>query len=847
MQRKTIHIGIRVIIVLFVVSLVVNITATNPTTNVQDPHVPLASAGSTGFLKKFGTITITNPYGIALNGSGYVYATDNNRILVISPSGQYINSWGTQGTGNGQFNDVRGIAVNSSGHVYVADSANRRIQVFSQTGQYLYEFGVSGSGDGEFNFPIGIAINGSGFVYVADTANHRFQIFNVTGQFIAKIGASGGSGVSGNGDGEFNGPQGIAINGTGYVYIADSVNHRVQLFSQTGLFISKWNKSTGGNGNGDGEFYFPRGIAINNSGAVYVSDSGNNRVQVFTQAGQFLTKWGSVGSINGQFINPVGIGVNSTLDLVYVAETNNRRVQIFSSTGQFQAKLVSLQPGTFNSLEGVAINATGYIYVADSRNNRVQVLTPTGQFLTMWGKNGGDGTSGFGNGEFNYPTGIAVNSSGHIFVVEANNHRVQVFTQTGQYVSAIGDFGSDDGKFNSPFGIAINGSGFIYVADTFNNRIQVFNPDNTFVGKWNRTDGGSGSGNGEFSGPKGIAVNTSGGIYVMDTLNNRVQVFTPSGQYLNQWGSAGSGDGDFVAPNGIAINSSGNVYVIDTYNHRLQIFTVTGQFITKIGGTTGTGDGQFAFPSGIAISTTQHVFIADTSNHRIQVIGNTLPDASSAAIGPTTPRTTDDLILGNFFNDLDGDQMGAAEIRWYKNGILQSQFNDAISISASWINKTEKWHATVRPNDTWEYGIMQTTTNVTIANSLPVISNLVIIPATTQNGESLAISYSFSDPDGDVAQAPLIVWYLNGVHQTNYDNLATLPAGAVKPGDTWSVVIQGFDGTDYGIAQTSQSVSIPTDYLWLLLIVITIPLLVVIIAFMRYKKRKAQQKPKSTT
>ena len=131
--------------------------------------------------------------------------------------------------------------------------------------------------------------------------------------------------------------------------------------------------------------------------------------------------------------------------------------------------------------------------------------------------------------------------------------------------------------FNQPSGIALDSSGNVYVADTWNHRIQKFTSSGQFVTKW----GSYGNGDGQFIGPFGIALDSSGNVYVADINNGRIQKFTSDGQFIAKWGSQGSGDGQFDYPSGIAADSSGNVYVADTQNHRIQKFTSDGQFIAK--------------------------------------------------------------------------------------------------------------------------------------------------------------------------------------------------------------------------------------------------------------------------
>jgi len=155
------------------------------------------------------------------------------------------------------------------------------------------------------------------------------------------------------------------------VYVIDYNNNRTMVFTRSGTFVRKW--GTGGSGNG--EFLYPRGIAVNASGYVYVGDTGNHRVQVFTPSGTYVRQWGSSGSGNGLFYYPTGI----------------------------------------------AEQANGDVFVADSNNNRVQVFTPSGTYVGQWG------TLGVGNGQFEYPEGVAADGSGNIIVVDSYNERIQKF------------------------------------------------------------------------------------------------------------------------------------------------------------------------------------------------------------------------------------------------------------------------------------------------------------------------------------------------------------------------------------------------------------------------------------
>ncbi|MDI6809674.1 MAG: hypothetical protein QME66_11940 [Candidatus Eisenbacteria bacterium] len=281
-------------------------------------------------------------------------------------------------------------------------------------------WGSRGSGDGQFASPWGIAVDGSGNVYVADTQNNRIQKFTSDGVFVAKWGSTGIDTL------QFLGPMGIAIDGQGHIYVVDSGNNRVQKLTDTGVFVVSWGSDTGGK---YGPLIAPTSVAVDGSGFVYVTDSGNDRVQKYGSTGTSMWAWGSSGTGDGQF----------------------------------------------NSPKGIAIDWTGLVCVVDSGNNRVKKFNSSfGQYSSGWGSYGN------GDGEFNGPRGIAVGPGGHIFVTQGESpsygSRIQKFKWDGTFVASTGAHGSGVRQFNSPRGIALDGSGRVYVADSGNNRIVRLDP-----------------------------------------------------------------------------------------------------------------------------------------------------------------------------------------------------------------------------------------------------------------------------------------------------------------------------------------------------------------------------------
>jgi CSLREA domain-containing protein len=273
----------------------------------------------------------------------------NHRIQKFTSSGTFITKWGSLGSGDGQFELPRAVAVDGQGNVYVADSGNHRIQKFTSDGAFLTKWGGFGSGDGQFIRPPGVAADGQGNVYVADANNNRIQKFTSTGTFLLKWG-SGGSG-----DGQFNVPFRVAMDGQGNVYVADVGNHRIQKFTSQGVFLTKW----GGFGSGDGQFNDPEGVAVDGQGNVYVADTLNARIQKFTSQGAFITKWGSQGNSDGQFVVPFGVAVDGQGN-VNVADGGNHRIQKFSppSPGTFTVNSIG-DGADSNTADGVCKDGTG--------------------------------------------------------------------------------------------------------------------------------------------------------------------------------------------------------------------------------------------------------------------------------------------------------------------------------------------------------------------------------------------------------------------------------------------------------------------------------------------------------
>jgi sugar lactone lactonase YvrE len=271
----------------------------------------------------------------------------------------------------------------------------------------------------------------------------------------------------------------------------------------------------------------------------------------------FMTMWGSLGSTPGQFRYPRAVATDAA-GSIYVTDEDNNRIQKFMSNGAFLAQWSTSGPG------GIATDAAGNVYVTDLTYHRIRKFTSSGTLLTQWGSYDGDAPPG----SFYRPGGVAADPAGNVYVADTWFHRIQKFASNGAFLTQWGSQGSGVGQFSYPGGVATDAAGNVYVLDSANHRIQKFTSSGAFLSKW----GSYGGGDGQLANAVGIATDASGNVYVADTGNHRIQKFTSSGTFLSKWGSQGSGTGQFQSPRGIAADVAGSIYVSDTYNHRVQLF-----------------------------------------------------------------------------------------------------------------------------------------------------------------------------------------------------------------------------------------------------------------------------------
>lgn len=293
----------------------------------------------------------------------------------------------------------------------------------------------------------------------------------------------------------------------------------------------------------------------------------------------FVLAWGEKGDATGQFHSPIGIAINAA-DEIFVTEFNANRVQKFDTNGRWLAAFPVVEhPG------GLAVDREGRLYVAAMNLGKIVVYDSAGKLLHEWGK------VGEGEGEFKDPGGIAIAADGTVYVADQSRHRVQHFTAEGKFLNKWGEYGSAPGqfggkgkkeqRFGGPHFLAFDHEGAIFTTEGAEGRIQKLTADGKPLLHWGSNSTGTGGFGGretaernKLPGPIGIVIDPEGRVWVSST-NNRVQAFTPNGKYLGGLTETGGGPGQLLLPHGMAFDSKGCFYVVDSSNQRVQKFSLT--------------------------------------------------------------------------------------------------------------------------------------------------------------------------------------------------------------------------------------------------------------------------------
>lgn len=630
------------------------------------------ASGGPGFFDGSPTdpVRFDSPSGVAVIGTDrFVADTANHVIRKIDAAGNvttFAGTFGVAGADDGtgaasRFDSPTGITASGTA-LFVCDTGNHTIRRISSGAVVTTLAGtpgvpgatdnVSGPGNVLFSSPRGIASNGASVLYVADTGNHTIRRLSLSGSTTTFAGLAG---VAGSADGlgaaaRFSAPEGVALIGTGLLYVADTGNHIIRRLVVTASFgdVTTLAGTAGTPGSADGtgtlaRFRSPSGMASDGN-TLFLCDTGNHTIRNVTQSGTVTTPagfGGTSGFSDGSgpaslFRGPVGIGTaEGGGSLFFVADTGNHAVRRVTSGGTVttvggnppQAGVADGSGSTARFTGPAAVAVIGdNVFVADTGNHSIRRVTSGGTVTTLAGASGTEGAAdGTGTAaRFRFPGGIAV-LGGDLYVADSGNHTIRKVTTNGivtTIAGTSGTTGSADGtgtaaRFSNPQGIVAL-AGDLYVVDTGNNTIRKVTTAGVVTtlagtaGTPGSADGTGGSA--RFDAPVGIAaIGTN--LYVADTGNHTIRrVATPSGQVATFAGAAGQpgfadSQGDqarFSSPDGIAAVDS-VLYVADRGNHAVRRVSTVRSVTTFAGdpgaATTRNGDPSFALlnaPAGIA-------------------------------------------------------------------------------------------------------------------------------------------------------------------------------------------------------------------------------------------------------
>ena len=586
-----------------------------------------AENGLRGFFADFVPATesvLCEPSKVALDNRGSLYIAEScrHRIRKISPDGLITTVAGSDvepgfaGDGGpallARFNRPSSVAVDDGGNIYIADSFNGRIRRVTADGTINTVANVPG---------FDLAIDKAGNLYSA--ANSAIIRIRPDGTSTVIAGTTEFDPVTGQPRGDILlGAFGLTVDEAGNVYFAESRTHLIHKITPGGVLMTIAGQRFRSGFSGDGgpaleaKFSSPYDVDIDSEGNLYVADFHTSRIRKITPDGIVTTVAGG---------NP------------FV------RTSLWGDGGRaIEARL--------SGPMGVAVGPGGTLYIADTRNARVRKVTPDGIIRTMAGGGGfnGDGQPA-GHALVANPQTTAFDTAGHLYVADRDNHRIRKIDRDGVITTIAGNgesgFSGDGGpateaRLSWPTGVAVDAWGSVFVADTVNNRVRKVTPDGMID-----TIAGNGAyafrGEGEpardafVAGPVGLAVDSQGNLYVADTDNHRVRKITPEGIITTiagtgEVGAAGDGgpaiQAQLIIPTGVAIGPDGTLYIADPPSFRVRKVSRDGIIATVAGtGTAGSGGDRgpatqalLRFPQSVAVDTAGNLFIADSANSRIR-------------------------------------------------------------------------------------------------------------------------------------------------------------------------------------------------------------------------------------
>jgi sugar lactone lactonase YvrE len=585
--------------------------------------------------------------------------TGYNRVSIYDPTAcpmpdtstcAPIETFGSYGSANGQFNTDRDVAVDASSNIYVADAANGRIEAFNHQGTWLWTAGDAvdcGSVAAcKLSTPIGISFDATtNEVLVADTGHSEIKAFAAVG---GAYGNSAGAYIWDSPAGVVTSPREARRGPDGEIWVADYHDQEVRAFQCTCTtsaevgtsWVTPANKVIGDGiaaGHDNGEVNSPYNIAFSTDGTLgYVADTGNERIGVFditsctgtlnTQANEcaFIANYGSrcpatcpAPPGNAAYFNALRrVTVDPATGNIWAADFWGSGIHEFTSSGSTSGMYEidgSAAPASgFAEAYGVAVGPDGTTYVADRLNQRIEEFAADGTYVTE------EGSRGVAAGQYSWPEAVAVTPDKTVWVGDTRNGRLQHFTNadlTGT-PAIVGSNGSAVGQFNYIEGVSAAANGKVWIADTDNNRVQSYNPATQTFAAFGTA--GSTPNTNQLFNPESVVASATD-IYIADTGNNRVVELDLSGNYVASSTGLDQPQGVALAPDGSIWVANSGTSQTDTNGNDIVHLSSSLNLLGGGFGGPGTGNLQFFEPHSLAVSADgSTLFVADTYNNRVQ-------------------------------------------------------------------------------------------------------------------------------------------------------------------------------------------------------------------------------------
>lgn len=714
-------------------------------------------AGSTqGFSGDGGPATsakLSYPRGLATDSSGNLFISDtyNNRIRMVDSGGVITTVAGTGAAGYSgddgaataaQLDYPMDVAVDSADNLLVLDASNYAVRRVDGGGIITTVAGDGNwgyAGDGglataaELAGPNSITIDSADNLYIADSFNYRVRKVDTSG-IITTVAGDGVEGYAGDNAAataaQLDTPNGVAVDGSGNLFIADTNNFRIRKVDGSGTITSVAKEVKGYNGDNipanSATLYNPVGVAADGNGNLYIADSTNKRVRKVDGGGTITTVAGDGSSLlsgNCDGLSPTATGfipvdaINDNAGNLYFIG-NNHQVCKIDSTGNmtriagitttgFSGDNGQATQARLNTSQSLALDSLGNLYIADSVNYRVRKVDASTGIITTVAGNGTNADSGDGgaaiDASFRFPGGIALDSSDRLYIADANANRIRRVDGDGIITTiagtGIGGYAGDDGpatsaELNRPYGIAIDEVGNLFIADSNNERVRMVNTSGNIVTIAGDGSRGFSGDNGpataaQLYSPQDVAVDNQGNLYIADSSNQRIRkvelpdVYPPVITLLGDSPAAVALDATYVDPGSTVVDDTDSDIVVDVTG---TVDTATpGAYTLSYSATDSAGNVGHA---------TRLVYVADQTSPVIALLGD---DPMQVSFGGTfnDPGTT---VSDNMESGLTTHVSGSVNTNAVGDYLLTYDASDSSGNAAISVTRTVQVVDTTAPS-----------------------------------------------------------------------------------------------------------------------------------------------------